>query len=107
MLGMSKTGSGKSSKGGSSKGSASSFTDTVTRSKALQTPAEQLVLLRSALRSDDGVKDRDVSADLLPQLLVYQRAVELSTKQLVDKRLYGAQDIAWALINNPAFLFNH
>ena len=72
-LGMSKTGSGKSSKGGSSKGSASSFTDTVTRSKALQTPAEQLVLLRSALRSDDGVKDRDVSADLLPQLLVYQR----------------------------------
>ena len=27
----------------------------------------------SALRSDDGVKDRDVSADLLPQLLVYQR----------------------------------
>ena len=70
---MSKTGSGKSSKGGSSKGSASSFTDSVTRSKALQTPAEQLVLLRSALRSDDGVKDRDVSADLLPQLLVYQR----------------------------------
>ncbi|MBL67555.1 MAG: hypothetical protein CMO74_03735 [Verrucomicrobiales bacterium] len=42
-----------------------------------------------------------------PQLAVYKRAVELSTRQLANKRLYGAQDIAWALINNPAFLFNH
>ena len=42
-----------------------------------------------------------------PQLRAYKRAVGLSTKQLSNKRLYGAQDIAWALINNPAFLFNH
>jgi len=42
-----------------------------------------------------------------PQLIVLKRAVDLSTKQLENKRLYGAQDIAWALINNPAFLFNH
>ena len=41
------------------------------------------------------------------KLTAQKRAVDLSTKQLTNKRLYGAQDIAWALINNPAFLFNH
>ena len=35
-----------------------------------------------------------------------KRASELSAKQLENARLIGAQDLAWALINNPAFLFN-
>src|SRR5439155_4050271 len=29
-----------------------------------------------------------------------------STKQVADGRLTAAQDLAWALINSPAFLFN-
>ena len=33
--------------------------------------------------------------------------VALSRKQLGNRRLTAAQDLAWALINTPAFLFNH
>lgn len=32
--------------------------------------------------------------------------VELSTQQIGNKRLTNAQDLVWALINSPAFLFN-
>jgi WD40 repeat protein len=35
------------------------------------------------------------------------RALELSEEQLKNKRLTVAQDVVWALINNPAFLYNH
>ena len=41
-----------------------------------------------------------------PKLVQYRRDLELSTQQLAHKRLIVAQDLAWALINNPAFLFN-
>src|SRR5262249_33074845 len=36
-----------------------------------------------------------------------RRGVELSQEQLKNKRLTVAQDVVWALINNPAFLYNH
>jgi len=58
-----------------------------------------------ALQDALARSEKPLPAD--PQLTAYNRAVDLSTKQLTNKRLYGAQDIAWALINNPAFLFNH
>ncbi len=41
-----------------------------------------------------------------PKLAKLKHAAELSAKQLDQHRLVGAQDLAWALINNPAFLFN-
>ncbi len=42
-----------------------------------------------------------------PKLLQLRRDVELSGKQLASRRLTAAQDLAWALINSPAFLFNY
>ncbi|MFG0335654.1 MAG: DUF1549 domain-containing protein [Maioricimonas sp. JB049] len=41
-----------------------------------------------------------------PKLARLRRAVELSQQQLDNGRLTVAQDLAWALINSPAFLFN-
>jgi hypothetical protein len=43
---------------------------------------------------------------LPPEVTRLRRALSLSEKQLADKRVIGAQDLAWALINTPAFLFN-
>jgi hypothetical protein len=42
-----------------------------------------------------------------PKLVQLRRDAELSKGQMTNKRLTGAQDLAWALINSPAFLFNH
>jgi hypothetical protein len=33
--------------------------------------------------------------------------VEMSVHQAASRRLTAVQDVAWALINSPAFLFNH
>ncbi len=33
--------------------------------------------------------------------------IELSAAQLAKRRLTAAQDVVWAIINTPAFLFNH
>lgn len=42
-----------------------------------------------------------------PKLVQLRRDAELSARQLANKRLTNAQDLAWALINSAAFLFNH
>jgi hypothetical protein len=61
----------------------------------------QLVALRSQLEQ----AQRPVPVD--PTLVQLRHDVEMSIQQAATRRLTAAQDIAWALINSPAFLFNH
>ena len=70
-------------------------------SSKLPLPADpKLAELKDALTaSKDPIK-------LDPKLVQLRLDTTMSTKQLADKRLTMAQDLAWALINNPAFLFN-
>ena len=42
-----------------------------------------------------------------PDLVELRRIATLSDQQTKNRRLTMAQDVAWVLINSPAFLFNH
>jgi hypothetical protein len=42
-----------------------------------------------------------------PVLVTLRHDLEMSVQQDTSRRLTAAQDITWALINSPAFLFNH
>jgi hypothetical protein len=56
------------------------------------------------LRDAYEVASQPLPVDLKREQL--QHDVELSAKLLENGRLTAAQDLAWALINSPAFLFN-
>jgi hypothetical protein len=62
---------------------------------------EQLIALEGRLA------DAQKPITLDPALVQFRRDYELSKGQLANRRLTAAQDLAWALINSPAFLFNH
>jgi hypothetical protein len=42
-----------------------------------------------------------------PKLVQLRNDLEMSIQQASTRRLTAAQDVVWALINSPAFLFNH
>ena len=76
-------------------------TDAVTASKTLLTPDPALRMLRDQLE----IARRPVQVD--PVLTRLRRDLEMSVQQSAVRRLTATQDITWALINSPAFLFNH
>ena len=48
----------------------------------------------------------EVPVPAIPKLVRLKRAMQLSEQQLKNQRVTVVHDIAWALINSPAFLFN-
>jgi hypothetical protein len=69
---------------------------------------------RLPLPTDPGILERrDTLAKaeepirLDPKLVQLRADTVQSKAQVANKRLTGAQDLVWALVNNPAFLFNH
>ena len=42
-----------------------------------------------------------------PAVVQLRADAQQSTKQLENIRLTAAEDLTWALVNSPAFLFNH
>jgi WD40 repeat protein len=57
------------------------------------------------LRDQLEFVQRPVEVD--PVLVVLRNDLEMSVQQAAKRRLTAAQDITWALINSPSFLFNH
>jgi WD40 repeat protein/mono/diheme cytochrome c family protein len=76
-------------------------TDALNASRAPLPADEKLQTLRAQLE----LAKKPIQPD--PALVALRRDVEMSVEQAAARRLTAAQDIAWALINSPAFLFNH
>jgi WD40 repeat protein len=75
--------------------------DTVAKEKQALPEDEQVVQLRSRVEKLSQPLRED------PKLVSLRADVAASLKQSEDQRVTAAEDIAWALINSPAFLFNH
>jgi hypothetical protein len=59
------------------------------------------------LERQDVLTKAELPIKLDPKLVQLRQDSKSSNAQIANKRLTAAQDLTWALVNNPAFLFNH
>lgn len=77
------------------------------REQALWTSRKPLPVDPKLLALREAVADAKLPVPVEPRLAQLRDDVKMSKQQATDARLTAAQDLAWALINSPAFLFNH
>ncbi len=84
------------------------------RDKKYQQLSAELAVAKQPLPEDQELNQLEAQLAAAQQplpvdlkLQQLRRAVALSENQLKNKRLTVAQDIVWALINSPSFLYNH
>ena len=84
-----------------------------TQDPGLRKLQQNLAIARKPLPGDEKIQEyraaltkasRPILTD--PALAQLRQDVELSARQMANRRLTAAQDLAWALINTPSFLFN-
>ncbi len=73
----------------------------LTAARAPVPPDARLTELRTALAT------ASLPVPVPPKIAGLRQDVSESVKQMADRRLTAAQDLVWALINSPEFLFNH
>lgn len=83
------------------------FKDYQTQKKVLANARRPLPVDAQLVALETKHTDSQKPIVLDPKLVQLRRDAGLSQSQLGNKRLTAAQDLAWALINSPAFLFNH
>ena len=72
-------------------------------------PAELTALLNTPAEERTAEQSSKLRMEYAKTDLKYQRlmkAVEQAKAEAANPRLVGVQDLAWALVNNPSFLFN-
>ena len=70
----------------------------------LRLSAENSALRIAALEAAVTKAQAPIQEDF--KLVELRQNMEYSTRQAADRRLTAAQDLTWALVNSPSFLFN-
>lgn len=75
--------------------------------KVLAVAKKPLPIDQNLVALEKKLADAQLPIELDQKLVQLRRDSDLSKSQMANRRLTAAQDLTWALINSPAFLFNY